>query len=292
MVLSQELIQKIIDDLADSPRAVAACTLTCRDWYPIARQYVHAKFTYDGSDACYARLLAYIKRPDLAELVRILIVDPGGENRRLKWFRRDGPVVDLELVRLPNVEELTLLYIQWEKRSTSFREYITTQMPLVKKLHFGGVGTLVTFADFATFTSVVGSFPRVTTLGLQNVTLTQSYYSNYSWLNPETPPPNEVELSHATDATLETVAQISKVDTLVLSLNHKSAAIWELEGYTRKLQIQPLAQNLRLVCNTPLMGNPDRDNEVLPKLLKMFSQTVRHLELDFRKWAYWRKFGC
>lgn len=114
--------------------------------------------------------------------------------------------------------------------------------------------------------------------------LNNSYYYNRSWFNPETPQPEEVELSHTTESALDTVVQMSKVDTLALSLDHESAAVWEFEGYIRRLGIQPLAQDLRLRSETPILGNPKHDREVLPKLLKMFAQNVRCLELDFRRW--------
>lgn len=160
MLFAQELVQKIIDHLESSPRTLTACSLTCRDWYPLARQYIHSKFIYDGSDACYARIIAYVHRPDLAELVRVLVVDPDHDDRRLRWCTRSGPNVELELVAFPKVEELTLLYITWSSRSSSFREYITTQLPLVKTLHLGGADSPVRFEGFAALTSTIKSFSK------------------------------------------------------------------------------------------------------------------------------------
>ncbi len=279
MLLAPELVQNIIDNLRSTPRALAACSLTCREWYPPARRYIHSKFTYDGSDTYQARITAYNHRPDLAELVRVLVVDLSHEGG---WPTKMGPTV--ELVVFSNVEELTLLCMAWGSQSPKFREYITTQLQLVKKLHLGVPDNPVTFEDFAALASMIKSFPKIALLDLQTVTLNNSYYYNRGRFNLETPRPKEVELSHAAESTLDTVVQMSKVHTLAFSLDHESAAVWEFEGHARKLGIQPLAQDLRLTCETSIMNTPKNDEELLPKLLRMFSHNVRHLELDFKSW--------
>ncbi|KAH9941343.1 hypothetical protein B0H21DRAFT_753234 [Amylocystis lapponica] len=179
-----ELCDRTIDYLWDDPRALRACSLTCRAWLPSTRLHLFHSISLNGPNDC-ARLIAVLDvsakaSAGLEFYIRELTLSGRFDRHWNVWSNpkaMDIPLSQL-LVRLDRVECLKITATRHVQNSgpdaadtaDPYREMLRClcQGPFarsIRSLHL----THIAFPDSADIECLLASYPRLTHLKLSHV---------------------------------------------------------------------------------------------------------------------------
>jgi len=168
-----ELCDHIIDYLWDDPRALVACSLTCREWVATTRLHLFGTVKLRGPGDCgrlHRALNAAAPAPTrIADCIHDLsiitppseFVDAGGEQTEggNRWLCYWMPKL---LPKLRQVECLRLEHVDWELLAAheSTKDCILSFSPNLKALHLSSV----MFATADALLQTITVYPKLTTL--------------------------------------------------------------------------------------------------------------------------------
>ncbi|KZT01001.1 uncharacterized protein LAESUDRAFT_708102 [Laetiporus sulphureus 93-53] len=159
----QEMVDMVIDELGRTYQrsALAACSLTCRDWLPRSKIHIHSSVRIDSCSNI--ERLTKLYDSHLARYVRSLSIDAcvDGEPAAHPWTDNARPLLRL----FPNVDRLALDAIIWQDLHKDTQKIILEQYPSVSDLW----ASTCDFADPCEFVKLLQAFPKLESVRLEGM---------------------------------------------------------------------------------------------------------------------------
>lgn len=159
----QEMVDMVIDELGRTYQrsALAACSLTCRDWLPRSRIHIHSSVRIDSCSNI--ERLTKLYDSHLARYVRSLSIDAcvDGEPVSHPWVDNARPLLSL----FHNVDRLALDAIIWQDLHKDTQKTILERYSSVSDLW----ASTCDFADPCEFVKLLQAFPKLESVRLEGM---------------------------------------------------------------------------------------------------------------------------
>ena len=256
-----ELTDYILDFLHSDRRALKACSLTCRSWYPTARYHLYHQIHLTSPVACktFFQLLRNEDSRHVGQFTRYLSISKAINHNADGQLCEDAPARLWSTIfcAVPNVEQLHLSFLVIDK-----------------PLHVDLARNLVCATDFTLQYCRFLSFGDLTALLLSFPSLERCTLRGISWEN------DHVATTH-TDAEERDVKPSIKGLTLGRDLDLQVLVEWLLQEH--------LCDELESVSACCAY---EGDAAVLGELLRASALTLKHVDLDWYCSSYRGVYHC
>lgn len=255
-VLPPELVDEAIDHLWDDPKALQACSLTCRAWVPSTRLHLFRTARVRKAEDCVSLSALLDSSPIIARCVRKLTIDAEyhGSDEENHNRKEDGAWVNsaVGLVeKLGRVNTLALSRMRWDallpETKRAFQGlFKVVRTLLIFEVRFGASADVLAF---------LSGFPE----------LHELYFHGVSW-ERESPAPSPDALLRAGDE--------ERMNLSYLFLDPRSSPTLVAEW----LLSHPSEKGLR---NIQLCWRELENTKPLGDLLQASGSALEHLQIEF-----------
>lgn len=251
IAIPHELSDYIVDFLHGDRRALMACGLTCRSWYPAARYHLYSRIYLSSPAACRILLQLLDGSPYLGQFTRYLSMSKA--IRHVSGVNTEDDTDDklsgdwsTLFTFLPNVQQLELSFLEMD---IAFHSALVSNFTRTTELTL----QYCRFPSFGDFTSVLLSFPSLRCCTLRGI----------SWESDQT------ALTSVTTERRDARISIKGL-TLGRDLDLQELIEWLLQEHICD-ELESVAACLAFEGDAIMLG----------ELLRASAPTVRHVDLDW-----------